>query len=642
MSIVTERLKAAAQAAKERNIRPEQIDMRGSGLTKKELAKSENEYKRQEKTALKSQDLLAAKTARDQFEKALDETALAIEEACRVKNIVLDGSQMKALRGILENRVSCLIGAAGTGKTTVTRILIEQLIKKVRTIDLRDAQFVSVENPDGSKSRVRRSSFEESEYNAEKAPAIAGAAFTGRASQQFKKALPEEYQRMISTIHSLLGYAPTEEVIQDWDPIARAWYDRTRRVFKPSFDEANLLPYTVYILDEASMIPIPLFNELIASMPKNSRIVLIGDIHQLPPVMGKSVLGYALQKWPTFELTQIHRQAEGNAIIANAHRILKGQMVQAASNFHLIETDKGGSAEMQTYVRQVMAKLWEMKRYDPYRDALIVPQNKGMIGQVDLNEYFMTLFNPEKSVDGIIINKRVKIHTGTGHTELALGDKMMILSNINTVTPPITNGMIGIIETINLNGKYDQKRSQIEEDGPDLGTLDLEALERADSIFDLAAQEDDEKLAGKKDDESADQRQSSHVVTMRFEGGQTYTLSTAGDFRRVTFGYAFTCHKAQGGEYPNVFIVVHSSNAKMLCQEWLYTAVTRARLNVYLIFNKRGLRQAIERQRIKGRTLQEKIHSYVVEAKSDDIDLSVDPYHVDRAKFPVLFNPEKV
>lgn len=640
MSLVTERLKLAAQQARERTLRPEQVDiradMRGTGFTKKDLAKSESESARQEKTALKAQDMIAAKTARDHFEKALDETSRALEEACRVKNITLDASQMNALRGMLDNRVSCLIGAAGTGKTTVTRILIDQLIKKVRTIDLRDARFVTVHNPDGSKSRMKQSA---SADKKEEAPAIAGAAFTGRASQQFRKALPEEYQRMISTIHSLLGYAPTEEVIQDWDPIARTWYDRTRRVFKPSFDEISKLPYTVYILDEASMIPIPLFNELIAAMPENSRIVLIGDIHQLPPVMGKSVLGYALQAWPTFEITQIHRQAEGNAIIANAHRILKGQMVQAASNFHLIETDKGSSAEMQTYVRQVMAKLWEMKRYDPYRDALIVPQNKGMIGQVELNEYFMTMFNPEKTEGGVIINKRVKIHTGTGHTELALGDKMMILSNINTVSPPITNGMIGIIETINLNGKYDQKRSQVDSDGPDMGTIDLASLENAESIFDMVAEE--EKLEGKKDDESADQRQSSHVVTIRFEGGQTYTLSTAGDFRRVTFGYAFTCHKAQGGEYPNVFIVVHSSNNKMLCQEWLYTAVTRARLNVYLIFNKRGLKQAVERQRIKGKTLAEKIHSYVVEAKSDDIDLSVDPYHVDTAKFPILFRPRR-
>lgn len=100
-------------------------------------------------------------------------------------------------------------------------------------------------------------------------------------------------------------------------------------------------------------------------------------------------------------------------------------------------------------------------------------------------------------------------------------------------------------------------------------------------------------------------------------------------------GYAATCHKSQGGEYPNIIILCHSVNARMLSQEWLYTAITRARNNVYIICNNRGLSQAVGRQVIKGKTIKEKIQSYIIETGSDEDGF-------DRQKFPILWEPEEV
>jgi hypothetical protein len=213
---------------------------------------------------------------------------------------------------------------------------------------------------------------------------------------------------------------------------------------------------------------------------------------------------------------------------------------------------------------------------------------------------------------------------------------------VNTEDPPITNGMLGIVESININGRYDQKRSQLDDSD---NTLEITEEDETPLEIDLDSlnfkltQDDSDEKEDKKADESADQRQASHVMVIRFENGQSYECSTAGDYRSVTHGYATTCHKAQGGEYPNIIILCHSINAVMLTQEWLYTAITRARNNVYIVCNSRGLGQAIKRQVIAGKTLQEKIRSYIIEMKIDDE--TGEKIH-DPMKHPILWEPEEV
>lgn len=634
---ILDKFRAKQAESTRENIKPSDVDLlHGTGITKRVIERGLKKYEKEAQKSLG--DTRAQAEAEHKFSEAIDATMQAIAAENLRLNIILDPSQLAACRGILRERVSCLIGAAGTGKTTVTKIIIRELSRHVPVIDLRESYWITQENPDGTQSRVLACDVVGSEREPEeKKPAICGASYTGRAAQQFKRVLDAEWKQVISTIHSLLGYAPVFEDYLATDPITREQYWKTRRVFRPSFGENCKLPFMVYILDEASMIPIPLFNELIDAMPENARIILIGDIHQLPPVYGKSVLGYALRKWPVFELTTIHRQAEGNAIIANAHRILRGQMPVDANNFKLIKTPITGAGDMQTFTLQVIKKLADMGRYDPYRDAVIVPQNKSMIGTTALNPHLVMLFNPEKKDEhGVIMNKRINIHTGTTHATYAVGDKVMVTANINTEEPPITNGMIGVIEMINLNGKYDQKRSQVVdfEDNGEEFDFDI-----ADVEFELEGTDEKET----KEDERTDQRQSSHVMTVKFETGQVLVCSTAGDYRKIVHGYAVTCHKMQGGECPNVIILVHSANHMLLSQEWFYTAVTRARQNVYVICNERGLAMAVKRQKIKGNNLQEKIRAYVIETGSDDLDLDEDdPYNVDREKFPILFKPERV
>jgi len=504
-------------------------------------------------------------------------------------DIIWDESQLAALDGIRRQKYACLIGAAGTGKTTVTKQLVSEIEQTVSTIDLNRARLHQTDNKDLN-------------------VAIAFCAFTGRAVQQMKKALPREYHPMCHTIHATLGYAPEKQPYYDEEK--KIWKEKL--VFKPTFTAQNKLPYECVIVDEAGMVPINLWNELVAALLPKCRIILIGDINQLPPVQGRSVLGFAMLNWPTYTLEKIHRQAADNPIIANAHKILQGLFPEKDKRKFAMVTIDGGSIKAFNQTIGVVQQLHKRDLFDPFRDALIVPQNKGALGQVLLNERLVHYFNPPtKTETGAIINKRHIITAGYIHVTYAVGDKVMLLQNDRE--RGLTNGMTGKVVDIAINGQFMGDKSSHHVAEAFTGTLDVE---------DIANMEVDEPVDQEKEDEN--QRQASHIMTVRFGGadeGLEVPFSTAGQYKKVCIAYAFTCHKSQGGEYPTVVIMLHSANIRMLTREWLYTAVTRAQERVILLSNDRGLAQAVYTQRIKGKTVQEKAQQFL--ALQDKADTSL-------------------
>jgi len=100
-------------------------------------------------------------------------------------------------------------------------------------------------------------------------------------------------------------------------------------------------------------------------------------------------------------------------------------------------------------------------------------------------------------------------------------------------------------------------------------------------------------------------------------------FESAGDFRKVVHSYAMTGHKSQGSEYPTVVILVHSANLIMLTREWLYTVVTRAKERVILLTNNRGIVQAINRQLLKGKTIEEKAQQFIKLSGKEDTTLPI-------------------
>ena len=534
------------------------------------------------------------------------------------KKIIFDESQLSALAGLEKEQFGCLIGAAGTGKTTVTNELIKRIEKYVDTIHI------------GKTTKY-------GEYNKEVFNvAIAFCAFTGRAVQQIKRMIPEEYHSNAMTLHKLLGFHPEWFTVDDKDNPGE---QKDVMKFVPYFDEANKLPYQVIIIDEAGMVPIPLWNQLWAACENTTKIIFIGDINQLPPVQGRSVLGWAMLKWPVFELTTIHRQAQDNPIITNAHKILKGHFPQPyPKQFDIVSVDDGSLAAKNKLYGAVQ-KLHKADQFNEMDDAIIVPQNKGPLGQPMLNEKFVEYFNPQKRINGVIVNPRIRIVGGFTSFHIATGDKMMLLQNDNDLG--LTNGMCGVILNITTNEKFSASRSRFASSvsGADKHVeLHMDENDLADLMTgtDPEDEEEDDQTAEEKE---KNQRQASHITTIRFETGMEVDFSSAGEYQKLAHAYAFTCHKSQGGEYPTVFILCHSANHRLLSREWLYTAVTRAQNRVVLLCNNRGLAKALNRQNIKGKTLAEKVASFrALEDQKDTYKPNLpEPRKLDYARVKLTF-----
>ena len=552
-----------------------------------------------------------------------------------------DSSQLSAIDSILSNPFNCLIGAAGSGKTTVVREIVRRL------------------EEDGS---IKPIAYQKSNGDSVESYNVAFVSFTGKAVEQLRKSIPPHLQCCCQTIHSLLEYAPeiVEKTVEDenGDQVLKQ-----SKIFLPRRDELNPLPQQLIFIDESGMVGVELWNNLFKALtPSPSlKIVLIGDINQLPAVIGKSILGYALAspRWKTATLTKIHRQALDNPIIANAHKIKSGDQPESSPSltspdgepmlrkFSLLNIgsltneernkvrdgslprsyydDKNKSVTtLKNFVRLV-TQLYRSGNYDPAVDQIIVPQNTGTIGQEMINSRLAPIFNSA--------NKRIAIRASLETKFLAVGDKVMFTKN--DYDYGILNGMTGYIKEIHLNGDYRDyallKAAEESGGAPEKFEVTADSIDLAESVLNA----DLDKL---ESDNSATEveQQASHVVTIEYTPigstePATIAISSAGLLRGLLLAYAITCHKAQGSEYRRVIVLAHSSNSQMLSREWLYTAVTRARENLILVYNDylgKGLPTALRRQVIAGETLEEKAKNFsLAEAKktSDTFNESMIP-----------------
>ena len=512
----------------------------------------------------------------------------------------LDESQQSAINGMEIEQYSCLTGAAGTGKTTSLKMLMDKLRNSARSVDINSYHYSDL-NKDSKKKEEHR------------IPAIALCAYTGRAVQQIRKNMPGTYHHGIMTIHKMLGFHP--EFVEVEDKETGLYKEKLQ--FVPFYDAATKLPWDIIVIDEAGMMPIPLWHQVLEACKPHTRIIMVGDINQLPPVHGRPAFGYALTSWPSYELSKIHRQkGESNPIVDNAWRVLKGEFPEKVpGKFDMIRIPGTDSRVCEQALLQVVYKLHKDHGFDPMNDGIIVPQNGNdpdktgyLLGQMPLNTKLSIHFNPSPPQNSEEVKGRKHfVQAGVMRKIFAIGDKVMVTQNDND--RGLTNGMVGEIVDITLNGKSGHK---VESEMIDFSDHDFDKMMKDVELQNLDSI--NENRADK--DEDYNSRASSHVITVNF--GRNYDgkeiiegFSTTGQVNSLTLAYAFTCHKSQGGEYPIVIICVHSSNHRMLYREWLYTAITRAQHRVVLIYNDRGLGQAINRQKIKGRNLQEKAQCFL-------------------------------
>lgn len=445
---------------------------------------------------------------RSPLQKQMDDTdwETYLAELAEENNVELTDEQQSAVRAALEHKVSVLTGGPGTGKTTTLRMVIDALDREQVKVYL--------------------------------------ASPTGRAA----KRLAEATGREAVTIHRLLG----------WDPLGGGF---TR-------DQDNPLDCRMLVIDEASMIDIFLFYNMLKALAYDAHLLLVGDVDQLPSVGPGNVLRDVISSGAAHvtRLTRIFRQAQDSYIIENAHRINHGQfplLDRDSKDFFMFKIDDPQSAA-QTIVELVRERLeakirdWEPGfELDPLQDVqVIAPMYRGPIGVDALNQVLQEVLNPPtpRKVEQKFIGRVFRV-----------GDKVM--QTKNNYEKSVFNGDIGFIRGIK---KGDDKLIEVVMDGHTFVTYSHE--------------EADEQLI------------------------HAFCIST---------------HRSQGSEYPYVIMPVMTQHYMMLQRNLIYTAITRAKQMVVLIGTDEAMWIAIRNNNVAQRysALQLRIRGSAGRAQSEKSEL---------------------
>lgn len=515
--------------------------------------------------------------------KALLEANPALFSALAESPVPLNAKQLAAVSLARLGKSFVLTGAAGTGKTTAQAAVVD-ILDKEGAFGVHDFKYIG------------------------KKASIAICAFTKVAVRNIQKAIRKNprikhYADHCMTIHSLLEFEP--EAVDRVDEQGSTY---TTKMFMPQRHSGNPLGITHLIIEEASMVGLDLWMQLYDAMLAGIQIIFLGDINQLQPVFAKPILGYALLKLPVIELTRVYRQALDSPVIANAHRVLKGLPIQASPCGKVAvipgkSETKVGQSKMGLAMKIQFRKMWEAGFYDPDQDIILLPWNKQAMGTKEINETVASFLGAAR--DALVY------HVKANRTQwyLAVGDRVLV------------DKRAGVITAIRENPKYiggaTKPAGFYTRDGtPILGggsTVDFDAVGADEIDYSNFSMEDVETDEGK--------RASSHVVTVEYSDteGATGDLTSAGHFAdsNFQFGYAMTCHKAQGSEFRRVFMCLHHDHLSFVGREFMYTGLTRAR-EEFIIFAKYDLiERACLKQDVKGDSLADKIEYFNSGALAD-------------------------
>ncbi|MDB4941683.1 MAG: RecD-like helicase YrrC [Labilithrix sp.] len=334
------------------------------------------------------------------------------------------------------------------------------------------------------------------------------AAPTGRAAKRMSEATGRE----AATLHRLLEYDPK------------------KNAFKR--DAKNPLDAGAIIVDESSMVDVWMADALTQAVADGARLVLVGDVDQLPSVGPGSFLRDAIDSAvvPCVRLVRIFRQAEQSLIVQNAHRINAGEFPvlpapgDTTADFFVIE--KRDPDEARRIILQLVTdRIPKRFGLDPLRDVqVLTPMHRGPAGTAALNEELQAALNP------------VGPSIARGKSLFRLGDKVMQLKN--DYDRNVWNGDVGIVASVDV---------------------------------------EEESLVVR----FADGGSSAEVRDVPYDGGSLDEL---------TLAYASTIHKSQGSEYPAVVIPLLTTHFVMLNKNLLYTAVTRGKRLVVLVADPRAMR----------------------------------------------------
>ena len=401
-----------------------------------------------------------------------------IERIQRGTGIELDEKQKEAVKEAVKNGLLVITGGPGTGKTTTINAII---------------RYFEMEDLD-----------------------ICLAAPTGRAAKRMTETTGYEAK----TIHRLLELSGGPEQAQE-----NVRFERNAQ---------NPLEADVIIIDEMSMVDIFLMHALLSAVVSGTRLILVGDVNQLPSVGPGSVLKDIISSgcFPVVELVKIFRQASQSDIVVNAHKINQGIPVvldnKSRDFFFLKRYD--ANVIISIVITLIQKKLPKYVEASPYEIQVLTPMRKGLLGVERLNSILQQYLNPPDR------EKKEKEH---GQGVFREGDKVMQIKNNYQLEWEI-RGNYGIPV----------------EKGVGVFNGDTGIIREINSFAEMMTVEFDEK----------------RFVEYSFK-----------QLDELELAYAITIHKAQGSEYPAVVIPLLQGPRMLMNRNLLYTAVTRARKCVTLV-----------------------------------------------------------
>ena len=392
-------------------------------------------------------------------------------------DIEADEIQLKAAEDAILNCISIITGGPGTGKTTTINLILK---------------YFEYENAD-----------------------IYLAAPTGRAAKRMTETTGYE----ASTIQRMLGFGKNNEFTNGYG------YER---------NEDNPLEVDAIVIDEMSMVDLPLFNALLKAIMPGTRLIMVGDVNQLPSVGPGAILSDVINSgcFKTTRLTKIYRQDEESDIIVNAHMINEGRipdLKKKSRDFFFLERDDA-SVIQKHMIHFITGKLPDYVGAKPLDLQVLTPMRKGMLGATALNPVLQNSLNPPSP------DKKEKEYQGVIFRE---GDKVMQIKN-NYQLEWEVRGKYGIV--------YDKGLGVF---NGDMGII-------------MAVNEHKETIEVLYDD--------SRTVEYPYISLDELELA-----------YAVTIHKSQGSEYPAVLIPILSGPRMLMNRNLIYTALTRARKTVVLL-----------------------------------------------------------
>ncbi len=413
-----------------------------------------------------------------------------LEKLARQLKMELDELQFKAVMECIRNGLFILSGGPGTGKTTTINMMI---------------RYFEAEGLD-----------------------IFLAAPTGRAAKRMTEAAGFEAR----TIHRMLE-------------LNSALSDEDTRKVNFERNEQNPLEADVIIIDEMSMVDIQLFQALLKAAAPGTRLVLVGDVNQLPSVGQGQVLKDLLSSgcFPMIELKKIFRQAEESDIVVNAHRINNGQQIaldNKSKDFFLLERNDV-NVIYKHMIQLIQEKMPRYVQASPYEVQVLTPMRKGSLGCETLNGILQRYLNPPDA------GKKEHVSGSAVYRE---GDKVMqVKNNYQLEWEIVSKYGIAIDKGMGVfNG--------------DMGRI-LEINEAASSL----------------------------VVEYDEQRRVTYPFSL---LEELELSYAITIHKSQGSEYPAVILPLLGGPRMLFNRNLLYTAVTRAKSCVVILGSSGTVRGMID------------------------------------------------